>query len=231
MSSAQGLSSRRGSAQDVAYDWLKRHIAQLPRHDGVFLTESEIASATGTSRTPVREALLRLETEGFVQIVPKKGAFVPPISDAEVRAVMQARALVGDWCIRQVVSLGPEFADTLEQLVLEQEALLDDPVAFIDCDRFFHRTIVEHAGNPVLAGFYESLRDRQIRMGLRAVVRTENRASTALAEHRAIVEAVRAGDPEAAGQAVADHLSSTLAALSISDFPGRPGGPAAKEYP
>jgi DNA-binding GntR family transcriptional regulator len=230
MSSAQGLRPRQGSAQDVTYDWLKRHIAQLPRHDGIFLTESEVASAAGTSRTPVREALLRLETEGFVQIMPKKGAFVPPISDAEVRAVMQARALVEDWCIRQVVSLGPEFAESLERLVVEQEGLIDDPVAFIDCDRVFHRTIVQHASNPVLADFYESLRDRQIRMGLRAVARTEHRARTVLAEHRAIVEAVRAGEPEGAGQAVAAHLSSTLAALNISDFPGWTGKPTAEGH-
>lgn len=64
----------------------------MPRHEGVFLTEGAAAAATGTSRTPVREALLRLEAEGFLQIVPKKGAFVPPISDAEVESVMQARA-------------------------------------------------------------------------------------------------------------------------------------------
>lgn len=209
----------------MTYDWLKRHIAQLPRHDGTFLTESEVASAAGTSRTPVREALLRLEAEGFIQIVPKKGAFVPPISDAEVRAVMQARALVEDWCIRQVLSLGPDLADTLDELIDQQQDLLDDPVAFIDCDRVFHRTIVQHAGNPVLADFYESLRDRQIRMGLRAVARTEHRARTVLTEHRAIVEAIRAGEPEGAGQAVAAHLSSTLAALNIHDVAGWPGTP------
>ncbi|NBE50136.1 GntR family transcriptional regulator [Streptomyces boluensis] len=219
MSSAQGVSPRSGSAQDVTYDWLKRHIAQLPRRDGTFLTESGIATEAGTSRTPVREALLRLEAEGFVQIVPKKGAFVPPISDTEVQAVMQARALVEDFCIRQVVALEPEFAAELERLVDEQEALLDDPVAFIDCDRVFHRTIVQHAGNPVLADFYESLRDRQIRMGLRAVARTEHRARTVLAEHRAIIEAVRAGEAEGAGEAVAAHLSSTLAALNLPELP------------
>jgi DNA-binding GntR family transcriptional regulator len=55
-----------GSAQDLTYRWLKRHIAQLPRHGGTFLTESEVARKAGTSRTPVREALLRLEAEGFL---------------------------------------------------------------------------------------------------------------------------------------------------------------------
>jgi DNA-binding GntR family transcriptional regulator len=229
MSSPQDVRPRAGSAQDVAYGWLKQHIALLPRDDGVFLIESEVAAATGTSRTPVREALLRLESEGFVQIMPKKGAFVPPISDAEVRAVMQARELVEEWCIGQVVPLGPEFAAELEELVAEQERLLHDPVAFIDRDRAFHRTIVHRAGNPVLADFYESLRDRQIRMGLRAVARTENRARNVLAEHRAIVAAVRAGAREQAERAVAAHLASTLAALNLPDAPGPAVRPSAQE--
>ncbi|MER5183306.1 GntR family transcriptional regulator [Streptomyces sp. NPDC002896] len=228
--SAQRPNARAGSAQNVTYHWLKRHIAQLPRHDGTFLTESEVAAATGTSRTPVREALVRLETEGFVQIVPKKGVFVPPISDAEVRAVMQARELVEDWCIRQVTSLGHEFAAELERLVAEQESLLDDPVAFIDCDRAFHRTIVQHAGNPVLADIYESLRDRQIRMGLRAVARSENRAHTVLTEHRAIVTALRTGEAERARRAVSAHLSSTLAALNVLGLPGWSSGPSEEEH-
>ncbi|MGW1992756.1 GntR family transcriptional regulator [Embleya sp. NPDC001921] len=218
MSGVQAASPQRGSAQDVTYRWLKRHIAQMPRHDGTFLTESEVAQAAGTSRTPVREALLRLEAEGFVRIVPKKGAYVPPISDAEVRAVMQARELVEDWTIRRVTARGPELAAELERLVAEQAGLLADPVAFIDCDRVFHRTIVQAAGNPVLAEFYESLRDRQIRMGLRAVARTESRARAVLDEHGAIAAAVRDGDAERAGQAVAAHLSSTLAALSVPDM-------------
>ncbi|MGA4837355.1 GntR family transcriptional regulator [Streptomyces sp. G45] len=227
MSSTHGLPSRAGSAQDVTYRWLKRHIAHMPRREGSFLTESEVAQAAGTSRTPVREALLRLETEGFVQIVPKKGAFVPPISDAEVRSVMQARELVEDWCVRQVVARGPEFAAELDRYVEEQESLLDDHVAFIECDRAFHRAIVRSAGNPVLADFYESLRDRQIRMGLRAVVGTADRARNVLAEHRAIVEAVRAGAADKAGQAVSTHLAGTLAALNVLDGGADWGGGAA----
>src|ERR1043165_6519059 len=79
------------AAQDAVFRWLKQHIVTLPRGDGVFLTEAEVCRATGTSRTPVREALLRLESDGFLQIVPKKGAYVAPITEAEIDAVMQAR--------------------------------------------------------------------------------------------------------------------------------------------
>lgn len=219
--SRRPTAEHRGSAQDVTYRFLKQRIAELPRDGGTFLTESEVAQAAGTSRTPVREALLRLEAEGLLQIVPKKGAFVPPISDAEVRAVMEARELVERWCICQVMPAGADFVAELDRLLMGQERVIDDPVAFIDCDRAFHRAIVRQAGNPVLAEFYESLRDRQVRMGLRAVANDENRARTVLAEHAAIVDALRSGDPAGAGDALTTHLSSTMAALHLPGFPGR----------
>lgn len=210
-----GFEQRSDSAQDVTYRWLKQYIAGLPRQEGSFLTEVGIAEAAGTSRTPVREALLRLQAEGVVQIVPKKGAWVPPIADHEVQAVMQARGLVEDWCVRQVAPVGGGLAEDLDGLVAEQESLSDDPVGFIDCDRTFHRTIVRRAGNHVLADFYESLRDRQVRMGLHAVASGEDRVRTVLEEHRAIVSAIRSGDQEHAAQVVAEHLASTLATLNL----------------
>ncbi|MGW4591891.1 GntR family transcriptional regulator [Amycolatopsis thermoflava] len=210
---------RRRSAQDVTYRFLKQRIAELPRDGGTFLTESEVAQAAGTSRTPVREALLRLEAEGFLEIVPKKGAFVPPISDAEVRAVMEARELVEHWCVHRLVPADEDFLTELDRLVERQRELVDDPVGFIDCDRAFHRAIVRKAGNPVLAEFYETLRDRQVRMGLRAVSNENNRVARVLAEHTAIVEALRSGDQAKAGEALGTHMSSTLAALHL---PGQP---------
>lgn len=212
------------TTQDRIYRWLKQHVASMPRDEGVFLTEAEVVEATEASRTPVREAFLRLEAEGFLQIVPKKGAFVPPIGDSEVRAVMEARAVVEDWCVRQNLPADAGLLGELDQLIADQESLLDDPVGYIECDRVFHRTIVQQANNAVLTQFYESLRERQLRMGLRAVVNDDARARNVLAEHRAIVAALRSGDPEQASAAVATHLSSTLKTLQIPGPPrlGRP---------
>ncbi|MGH3828770.1 MAG: GntR family transcriptional regulator [Pseudonocardiaceae bacterium] len=211
------------------YGWLKRHIATLPRHDGTFLTEAEVSAATGTSRTPVREALLRLKTEGLLQIVPKKGAYVPPITDAEVEAVMQARGLVEDWCVRRSAPYAESLPLELARLVRRQEELQDTAVAFIECDQEFHRTIVRAAGNPVLADFYESLRERQLRMGLRAIATSQRQTRMVLAEHTAIIDGVRSGDPAAAAAAVAAHLANTMAALrmpAVSRWApaGEPGG-------
>ena len=207
------IGTRPEAAQDVVYRWLKQQVLSLPRHEGTFLTEAEVCRAIGTSRTPVREALLRLESDGLLQIVPKKGAYVPPITEAEVESVMQARGLVEDWCARRAALLGGSLLPELAGLMSRLAELQQNPIAFIECDREFHRTIVRAAGNPILAGFYESLRDRQLRMGLNAIAASEERTGNVLAEHAAIIKALRAADPERAAAAMARHLSNTLAAL------------------
>jgi DNA-binding GntR family transcriptional regulator len=184
------------------------------------VTEAEVCETTGISRTPVREALLRLEAEGFLQILPKKGAYVPPIADAEVEAVMQARKLVEDWCVRRMTPAAGSLPAELERLITEQRDLLEDPVGFIECDRAFHRAIVRMAGNPVLTEFYETLRERQVRMGLRAIAAVQDRARTVITEHTIILEAVRSDEPDRAAAAVAEHLDSTLAALHLPAIAG-----------
>jgi len=215
MTGLRAIRAHGESTQDVAYRWLKRHVATLPRHEGTFLTEAEVSEATETSRTPVREALLRLEAEGLLQIVPKKGAFVPPITDAEVEAVMQARGLVEDWCVRRCAPLAESLSLELERLVVQQKKLQSSPIEFIECDREFHRTIVRTAGNPVLGAFYETLRDRQLRMGLRAIAASTERTRVVLLEHTAMVDGIRSGNPTAAAAAVAAHLAETLATLQM----------------
>jgi len=201
------------SAQDSTYDWLRQRIVRLPQHEGVFLSEVELAAEAGVSRTPVREALLRLETEGWLRIVPRKGALIAPISDAEVDAVMQARLLIEEWGVCQVVDRGEQLADRLDALVQEQCRYRDDPATFIDLDREFHRTIVAAAGNPVLSDFYESLRDRQLRMGVQAVVTGADRVEQVVTEHRAIVEGLRHLDRDDALLALHGHLDKTLSVL------------------
>jgi DNA-binding GntR family transcriptional regulator len=208
------------AAQDVVFRWLKRHIATLPRSAGTFLTEAEVSRATGTSRTPVREALLRLEADGFLQIMPKKGAYVPPITEADIDAVIEARGLVEDWCARRAAHLGEMLAAELDRLIALQAKQQDDPLAFVDSDSQFHRTIVAAAGNPILAGFYQSLRDRQLRMGVHALATSSRRTGEVLAEHKAIAEGIRSADPERAAEAVARHLATTLATLRSPVTPG-----------
>ena len=203
---------RGDAAQDVVYAWLKRHVLTLPRHETTFLTEAQVCRETGVSRTPVREAFLRLEADGLLKILPKKGAYIAPITEAEVDSIMQARRLVEEWCTEQASRFGGALADELDRLIARQEQVRNDRIAFIESDRDFHRAIVKAAGNPVLAAFYESLRDRQVRMGVHAIS-VGSRVDEVLAEHRAIAQAIRASDAKQAVTAVGEHLARTLTAL------------------
>jgi DNA-binding GntR family transcriptional regulator len=203
------------AAQDLVFAWLKKHIVSLPRTDGTFLTEAEVCRATGVSRTPVREGLLRLEAEGFLQIVPKKGAFVPPLTEREVEAIMQARALIEDFCVRRAVHFAEMLAPELDRLLAEQDKQQKSPLEFIELDREFHRAIVRAADNPILADFYETLRDRQMRMGVYAITASAQRMNGVMVEHRAIAEGVRSRNADEAASATAEHLTNTLAALRL----------------
>ena len=85
------------SAATRAYDHLKRAILEGTHPGGTLLTEGDVAERLGVSRTPVREALLRLEAEGLVRLYPKKGALVVPVSAQEAHDVVEARALIEEW--------------------------------------------------------------------------------------------------------------------------------------
>jgi DNA-binding GntR family transcriptional regulator len=206
------------AAQDVVFAWLKNHVVSLPRTDGTFLTEAEVCRATGVSRTPAREALLRLEAEGFLQIVPKKGAFVPPITEREVEAIMQARALIEDFCVRRAVHFSEFLAPELARLLTEQDKKRKAPLEFIELDREFHRAIVRAADNQVLADFYEALRDRQMRMGIHAITASAQRIDSVLIEHRDIAEGLRSGLANQAADAMTLHLTKTLAVLRLPNL-------------
>jgi DNA-binding GntR family transcriptional regulator len=203
------------TAPEIAYRWLRDAISALPWDQEEFLSENAVAEASGTSRTPVREALLRLEASGLIRRVPHKGAYVPALSSRDIETMMEARQLIEEWAVRKVTA-SHRSLDDLNRLLEQQGQTLADPVAFIECDIRFHKYIVEAADNPVLQDVYDSQRFKQLRMGVKAVADSEGRSDHVLREHRSIVEAIKTGNPDIAVDAVRDHLSSTLAALKAS---------------
>jgi DNA-binding GntR family transcriptional regulator len=201
------------TAPEAAYQWLRKEISSLPWDQEAFLSENTIAEASGISRTPVREALLRLEATGLLRRVPHKGAFVPALTKGDIEAMMEVRQVIEEWAVRKVTAAGQPGPE-LEELLQNQQDSLGDPVAFIECDILFHKCIVAAAGNPTLEDVYDSQRFKQLRMGVKAIMDSQGRSDHVVDEHRAIVEAIRSGDPERAVEAMRGHLGSTLKALS-----------------
>lgn len=200
------------SAPESAYRWLRKEIASLPWDQEMFLSEMQVAEASGISRTPVREALLRLEAAGHLRRAPRRGAYVPALSMDDIDSMMEVRSVIEEWAVRKVTSEGMDF-DLLDRLLAEQESSVADPVSFIEHDVAFHRAIVESAGNKVLSEVYVSQRFKQLRLGVKAVQDTEGRSDHVLAEHQALASALRSGNPAGAVSALQDHLATTQISL------------------
>ncbi|WP_345038229.1 GntR family transcriptional regulator [Streptomyces sannanensis] len=196
-------------AADRVYTHIKQAVLDRRYEGGTLLTEGELAEAVGVSRTPVREALLKLEVEGLIKLYPKKGALVLAVSAQEIADVVETRLLVEEYAVRKAVPAPPALIARLEELVEEQRqrAEAGDLAAVAATDRCFHAEIVRHAGNEILSKLYDRMRDRQLRMGVAVMNSQPDRIAKNIVEHTEILEAIKAGDKELAAQRVRRHLS------------------------
>jgi DNA-binding GntR family transcriptional regulator len=165
------------------------------------------------SRTPVREAFLRLEAEGLLRLYPQRGALVVPVSSEEARAVIEARLVLEQFAAGKVIARGPSacaavFERLLAELQRQRDAVAEsDLQEFADADRAFHSVTLQESANSIVAGFYSSLRDRQTRMNRELVIHDE---------HRVIAEAMRDGDLQRTEEAMRTHLASTMRTLGLA---------------
>jgi DNA-binding GntR family transcriptional regulator len=211
-----------GTAKDRALRYVKTQVLTGAFPGGELISEGDVATALGMSRTPVREAFLRLEAEGLLRLYPQRGALVVPVSADEVRAVIEARLVLEQFAATKVVGRGPAVcAAVFERLSGELQRQRDaaattDWREFLDSDRAFHAITLEESGNGILCGFYSTLRDRQMRMIGESALRDPDRMTTIMREHLGIAEALRDGDLQRALRAVQSHLASTVRAIGLA---------------
>jgi DNA-binding GntR family transcriptional regulator len=220
---AKTTDPRPGTAKDRALEYVKAQVLTGAFPGGELISEGDVATALGMSRTPVREAFLRLEAEGLLRLYPQRGALVVPVSPDEARAVIEARLVLEQFAATKVVQRGPAAA-VFERLTGELKRQRDaaatkDWREFLDADRAFHTVTLEESGNAILSGLYSSLRDRQMRMIGESALGDPNRIATIMDEHRGIADALRDGDLERAQQAIRTHLASTVRAIGLAVEP------------
>ncbi|WP_313811926.1 GntR family transcriptional regulator [Glutamicibacter sp.] len=201
------------TAPERAYQWLRAHIAHLPWNQESFLSENNIAESTGVSRTPVREALLRLEAEGLIRRVPHKGIYIPAMTESDIDEMMEVRQVIGEWATRRITSGGSQVVEVLQELLEQQRESTDDPVKFIELDIAFHKAIVQAANNSTLEQVYDSQRVKQERVGIQAVLATAQRYEAVLHEHEDMLSAIKSGDPDLAQKSARRHIHSTRDAI------------------
>ena len=198
----------RGTASRRAYDFAKWAILNAVYPGGELVTVGALANELGMSRLPVRDALLRLEAEGLVCMVPGRGAVVSSFSADEVDDVLEARAMVENFTARRSFAERREFLPELGQIheLMRQRRKEGDTAGFTEADRLFHELIVDAAGNTVLSEMYRSLRERQTLFTSSMVRGRTDRMDAAIREHEHILEQLRGEDEAAFVKAVNAHL-------------------------
>jgi DNA-binding GntR family transcriptional regulator len=180
---------------------------------GSRLLEAEVAQRMGVSRAPVREAIRHLEQEGLVEFFPHRGAVVVGLPEREVDAIFELRAIIEARATANVAGTAtPEQLAELEALIEQMRLVLPsrDVEAIAEIDLRFHGLIVEWSGLTLLRHIWSSV-DGLVRLrSYQALDRPGKAARAFLANaassHQALIEALRAGDPQAAAKAATEHV-------------------------
>ncbi|MFA3878597.1 GntR family transcriptional regulator [Streptomyces sp. MMCC 100] len=189
---------------------------------GDFLRMEPIAEAVGVSNTPVREGLLTLSSEGFIELVPRRGFVVTAFSPQDVRDLFWVQAqLGGELAARAAKSITAEQLDGLETIVKQQEEAIeaDDEEGMVEYGHAFHRQINLAADSHRLALLLRSVVKH---LPNRFYISIEGRASATREEHPLILEALRRRSSRMARSLMeqhmlesADHLIETLEARGL----------------
>ena len=195
--------------RESVYNGLRKAILTGEIAPNERLTEVKLGNMLGTSRTPIREALRKLELEGLVQIIPRSGARVAPITEEDLRDVLEVRrsldALSARLASRRVTTdQRQKLWETQKRF--EEAVAARDKAAILRADVCFHDRITEIAGNRKLMQVMHSLADQTYRYRFE-YIKDDNDYQDLLKEHRQIFEAICHGDEEAAAAACEVHIN------------------------
>ena len=203
------------TAQEAVLAQLREWITAGRLRPGDQIRQDELAAELGVSRVPLREALKILEGEGQVTYVARRGYFVTRLSLADLLEVYRIRELLEAEAIRLAVAqLTSEGLRRLEQAGRDVDAAAQalDMAAMTAANRRFHRALIDGCGMPRLIRLIEQLWDATEVYRL-VYFSQEHHRDIAVAEHRAVVDAVRAGEPEEALAVLGRHREHAIEAL------------------
>lgn len=199
----------------LAYERLRESILSGQMKPGEIYNEMALASEMGVSRTPVREALLELASQGFVTFLPRKGVMINYFTYQDALEFFEFRQVVEMAVVQKVTA----NAQTLDFRLAESEmkatrkaAVKNDRENFLKADRAFHIELARLAGNRRMTAVLNNLRDLISLLGLEALSKPE-RMQEVLEEHEAIFKAAKTGALEEARRAMEIHLDATQKAV------------------
>jgi DNA-binding GntR family transcriptional regulator len=210
MRGAQNPAGAPSSVDDI-HDVIRDEIITLRLMPGAKVSENELARRFNTSRTPVREALLRLVDEGLVEVWPQRGTLITPISLQAVRRARFVREAIEVAVFRKaaIEGLSAAVLAQLDAIMTEQDAAREDPVRFTEADDAFHRAF---ANGIAVGDIWTVLEREKAQFDRLRFLSLPNvtPVSVLIEQHEKMIAAVRARDPDAAEKAVRHHLSEVL---------------------
>ena len=204
--------------REAACEEIKRRIIRLDYRPGTYINAAQVSADLGIGVTPVNQALNRLMHEGMVEIIPRKGAIVRPVSLDEILQLIDVRLVNEAYCARLAAERASEAEIAAIAAVVDRAERLvgrRDVEGLMLLDREFHLRLSRAARHPVLAELLLGLHERSLRFWFISLSDEEHLAAVHR-EHRAIADALRARDPDAIEAAVRSHIESFRATISRS---------------
>jgi DNA-binding GntR family transcriptional regulator len=194
----------------TAYQALYDMISEGTLSPGDRLRETELAKRIGLSRTPIREAIRRLEVEGIVSHEPRVGAVVKTLSQQEIVELYEMR-IVLETTAAGMAAKHASLAETRALDTLNQQMLAasEDPSKVAELNRQFHTCIVNAARNRYLSSSYKNLANALVVLGYTTLA-TSDRVKSVVNQHQAIIDALTDGNAREAKDAMAIHMETSL---------------------
>ncbi len=211
----------RGNSEDAVYQKIKNAIRKRYIRQGSQLVEGNLAQKLGVSRTPVRSAIKRLESEGLVNSIPNRGAFVVTPTLQEIEETFQVRGHLEQMAARLTAkTITVEQIEALNELIDQEEKAfkiqnLDEYYIINDT---FHNKIAEFSENSVLTSYVAELLDRTRIFLILFDPFSKLSLSPSLEDHKAIIAALAQHDPVLATKAVATHIRNSVDDLEAVDL-------------
>jgi DNA-binding GntR family transcriptional regulator len=198
----------RRSLRDIAYDLIKHRITTCAYKPGEYLNEALVSTTLGIGRTPVHQAIDRLKVEGLVEVMPRKGIIVKPISLDEVMQIIEVRLLNECYGVRLAATRAnqTEKDQLASVLARSKEGMASrDNEQMMMLDREFHGILAQASRNDVLGEQLGRLHDRSLRFWIISL-NAPGHLQKVYEEHEAIMTAICDHDADAAEQAMRLHI-------------------------
>ncbi len=189
-----------------AYNIIKDKIISCEYLPNTLLNEEALREEVHASRTPVRDALSRLEQENLIQILPKKGIMVAPLSIREINMIHEARMLIEPYAVENYAEQIPIERLQYYYGIFKEKGIQDSMGAFYEVDNELHQEFIDATKNEYFLSLYERIFNQNCRLRILSGVKSETRIENTRIEHFKIIEACMERKWKEAASAMREHL-------------------------